>query len=113
MPYILPKDKPKFREHIEALAELIQNKGEMNYVISELVGKWIVHNKLFNYAGISNAISAVHDAEIELCRRILAPYEMGKILANEDLESFQEILEALKIITGKEVKDERFKTENS
>ena len=82
------------------LAKLVSNKGELNYVISELVGQWIIDKKLFSYTGISNAISAVHDAELELNRRILVPYEMGKIEENEDLDSFTAILMALKFITG-------------
>lgn len=102
MPYIEIKDRPKFELCVDTLATLIKNKGELNYVISELVGRWIVENKLFSYTGISNAISAVHDAELELNRRILVPYESGKILENEDLESFQNILDALKIITGRD-----------
>jgi hypothetical protein len=104
MPYIEQKDRVKFKKHIKALAELIENKGEMNYVISELVGAWIVRRRLFSYIGISNAISAAHDAEIELNRRILLPYEVGKIMVNEDLDSFKGILEAIEIIRDKTIK---------
>jgi len=103
MPYIGQPNRRQFKKSIEDLASKITCKGDLNYVISELVGKWIIKNKQFTYSGISNAISAVHDAEIELSRRILAPYEMGKILINEDLESFHEILDALETITGKKV----------
>lgn len=104
MPYIEQEDRKKFKGHIKALAELINNKGEMNYVISELVGSWIVKRKLFSYNGISNAISAVHDAEIELNRRILVPYEVGKIMLNEDLDSFKEILNAVEFIRDRSIK---------
>ncbi len=113
MPYIEKKSRKDFDTRVKALAGIIMNKGELNYVICELVGRFIIENKLYNYDGISNAISAVHDAEIELNRRILVPYEMGKIAINEDLDSFVTILHKLKLITGKEVKDELFKLENS
>ncbi len=105
MPYIEKERRPKFEQALKFLASNIKNKGELNYVISELVGKWIVANKLYSYTGISNAISAVHDAELELNRRILVPYEMGKIAENEDLDSIKDILSALELITGKVVDD--------
>ena len=105
MPYIEQKDRKDFDTRIKGLAGIIRNKGEMNYVISELVGQWIVANQLYNYEGISNAISAVHDAEIELNRRILMPYEVNKILVNEDLDSFKAILEKLERIRDKSVKE--------
>jgi len=105
MPYIEKKDRKDFDNRIKGLAGIIRNKGEMNYVISELVGQWIVANQLYNYEGISNAISAVHDAEIELNRRILMPYEVNKILVNEDLDSFKAILEKLEWIRDKSVKE--------
>jgi alpha/beta superfamily hydrolase len=105
MPYIEKKDRKDFDGRIKGLAGIIRNKGEMNYVISELVGQWIVQNKLFSYEGISNAISAVHDAEIELNRRILMPYEVNKILINEDLDSFKSILERLEWLRNKSVKE--------
>lgn len=105
MPYIEKKDRKDFDTRIKGLAGIIRNKGEMNYVISELVGQWIIENKLYNYEGISNAISAVHDAEIELNRRILMPYEVNKILINEDLDSFKAILEKLVWMRDKSVKE--------
>ena len=105
MPYIEKKDRGDFDIRIKGLAGIIRNKGEMNYVISELVGQWIVANQLYNYEGISNAISAVHDAEIELNRRILMPYEVNKILVNDDLDSFKEILKKLEWIRDKSVKE--------
>ena len=105
MPYIEQKDRKDFDNRIKGLAGIIRNKGEMNYVISELVGQWIVANQLYNYEGISNAISAVHDAEIELNRRILMPYEVNKILVNDDLDSFKAILEKLEWIRDKSVKE--------
>ena len=104
MPYIKKEDRKDFDTRIKGLAGIIHNKGELNYVISELVGQWIIENNQYSYTGISNAIGAVHDAELELNRRILVPYEMGKILDNEDLDSFKKILDALELITGKKAR---------
>jgi len=100
MSYIPLNDREKFKDNIKQLTKLTENIGELKYVISELVGSWIIQQKLYSYTGISNVIGAVHDVEIELHRRILAPYEAGKILQIEDLNSFKRILDALKFMIG-------------
>jgi hypothetical protein len=101
MPYIEHSERKKFRKDIESLAEKITNKGELKYVITELVGQWIAHYSLFSYNAISNAVSAVTESAMELNRRILAPYAAGELLREEDLDSFQKILKALQYITGR------------
>lgn len=102
MPYIDRKDRKKFQKSINELVKLAKNNGELKYIISEFIGGWIAENNLYSYSGISNTISALHEAELELYRRILAPYEMGKIDKSEDLDSFNKILNTLVFITGRE-----------
>ena len=104
MPYIDNEDRKKFREHIIKLANLAENKGELTYIISEFIGMWIVQRALYSRSALSVATSAVHNAEIELQRRLVGPYEMGRIEPEEDIESFDKILKALEFITGKEPK---------
>jgi hypothetical protein len=93
MPYI--KNREVFDEHIEKLADVIQSKGELNYVICELVGQLILNYGL-SYTEISENIDAVHDAECELRHRILNPYEDIKIEQNGDLRSFTLIKDQMK-----------------
>jgi hypothetical protein len=101
MPYIEKSVRKIFKKDIDSLVEKITNKGELKYVITELVGQWIAHHSLFSYNAISSAISAVTESSMELNRRILAPYAAGEILREEDLDSFQRILKALQYITGR------------
>lgn len=96
MPYTLTKDREKFALSIENIAKNIKTKGDLNYVICEIVGLWIYNNNLFSsYTSLSSAINAVGDAEGELIRRLLVPYEKNKIKENGDLRSFQLILNTI------------------
>ena len=107
MPYIEKATRKIFKKDIDSLSKRIANLGELKYVIGELVGQWIVSKNLFSHSYISKAINAVHETEMELYHRLLVPYEAGEISPDEDIESFQKILEALKFIIGKENYDKR------
>jgi len=95
MPYIEDKMKKEMADSINDLSMWIQSKGDLNYVICELVGRFILDDDL-TYTKISEKIDAVHDAEAELRRRILVPYEELKIDENGDVPSFIQILEQMK-----------------
>ena len=94
MPYILEKDRPKFSKAIEDLAIKIESKGDLNYVISDLVGRLILKTKI-SYTQISEWIDGVDGAERELTRRLLDPYEDIKIEENGDVPSFITIIERM------------------
>ena len=94
MPYILEKDRPKFAKAIEDLAIKIESKGDLNYVISDLVGRLILKTKI-SYTEMSEWIDGVHGAERELTRRLLDPYEDIKIEENGDVPSFITIIERM------------------
>lgn len=96
MPYINKEDRKEMSEAIEQLFNRIHSKGDLNYVICELVGKVILRKERMSYTSISETIDAVHDAETELRRRILEPYENIKIEENGDVESFKKILMLIK-----------------
>lgn len=95
MPYIKAEMKKEMEDSIHDLSMWIQSKGDLNYVICELVGRFILDDDL-TYTKMSEKIDAVHDAETELRRRILTPYENIKIEENGDVPSFVEILECMK-----------------
>lgn len=94
MPYIKDEDKEAFSEAINKIAPLIRNKGDLNYVICELVGTVIFRDGI-SYTQMSEKIDAVHDAETELRRRLLDRYEDLKIIENGDVPSFQLIVEEI------------------
>jgi len=95
MPYIAEAERPALNIPIQNLAELIESKGDLNYVISELVGQLILKTKI-SYTQISEWIDAVDGAENELRRRLLDPYEDLKIDENGDVPSFIQILRDMK-----------------
>lgn len=95
MPYIKDENKRIFDENINCLANFIIHKGDLNYVICELVGQLILNTKI-SYTKISEWIDAVDGAENELRRRLLDPYEDQKIIENGDVPSFETIINIMK-----------------
>ena len=94
MPYIKDIYKKEVVDAINDLFVFIESKGDLNYVICELVGKIILENDI-TYTNISEMIGAVHDAETELRRRLLYPYEDIKMHKNGDVPSFKTIIETI------------------
>jgi len=95
MPYITEPEKREMADAINDLSMFIESKGDLNYAICELVGRCLIDSGNLTYTGISEHIDTVHDAEAELRRRLLAPYEDLKIKENGDVPSFVTILEVL------------------
>jgi len=95
MPYIKDKDKHEMSDFINDLKMFIESKGDLNYAICELVGRLILDSDKISYTQMSEWIDAVHDAEAELRRRLLNPYEDIKIFENGDVPSFTGILDRM------------------
>ncbi len=94
MPYIKQQQRPHVDHIIEDLTSLIQTKGDLNYTICELIGQLILGSKI-SYTQISEWIDTLPDAEAELRRRLLNPYEDIKIEENGDLPSFIKIIKRM------------------
>jgi len=60
------------------------NPGELNFVISTLLGRYIADMTL-SYATINECIGVLECAKLELYRRIAVPYEGVKIAENGDV----------------------------
>ncbi len=78
MPYI----RPDARVAVETGAK-IETPGELNYAITCLVRDYL-GDKL-SYQKINDAIGALGCAQMEVYRRIAAPYEDKKIQENGDV----------------------------
>lgn len=85
MPYIKSEDRKLFDELIVHLAVLVSTPGDLNYIITTLL-HWRLKDRGLNYANLNEAIGVLECAKQELYRRVVVPYEDGKILANGDLE---------------------------
>jgi hypothetical protein len=96
MPYTHPKDRTEnMMGAIAVLADEINLKGDLNFVICELVGQLILKSKI-GYSNMSEWIDTLPDAEDELRRRLLHQYEDKKIVENGDVPAFIEILEKIR-----------------
>jgi broad-specificity NMP kinase len=83
MPYI----KKKRREELCCLTTDIynvENAGELNYVITEVIKCYLEKHKK-SYATINSIVGVLECAKQELYRRIAAPYEDEKIKENGDV----------------------------
>jgi hypothetical protein len=60
--------------------------GQMNYLVTKVVNDYLVKTGV-TYARINEAIGALECAKLELYRRIAAPYEDKKLVANGDVYS--------------------------
>jgi hypothetical protein len=84
MPYI----KPELRKELDN-DELPTNPGELNYLITKLVRRYLEFHRFGDketrYSHINDAIGALEAAKLELYRRIAVPYEDLKIEENGDV----------------------------
>lgn len=92
MPYIKSKARDYYK-HVGNLDDvatalcticLPNAKGDLNYIITYLVKRYLAEHGV-SYFTASAMIDAVHDAECELRRRVLDPYEDKKIKENGDV----------------------------
>ena len=82
MPYIPPEDRSR--------AELLPDTaGELNYAISRLVHSYLGND--YSYVNLNEVIGVLECAKLELYRRVCAPYETMKMIANGDV--YQEALQ--------------------
>lgn len=81
MPYIKQEDRVGFDDKI------IQNAGELNYIISTVFDDYI-NNHGLSYATINTIIGAIECAKLELYRRIAVPYEDYKFSENGEVYNY-------------------------
>jgi hypothetical protein len=89
VPYIDRESREIIDDRLETLIEQMQQsgcvKGDVNYAVCRLVLGVLKPTGGWRYTSLSNAISVLRDAECELRRRLLDPYEDGAIAKNGDV----------------------------
>ncbi|MBC8147097.1 MAG: hypothetical protein H8E98_03850 [Bacteroidetes bacterium] len=80
MPYI----KQERRKEIEN-GELPENSGELNFVVTSLIDKYLMNKGKTRYTHLNDAIGVIECVKLELYRRIVSPYEDEKIKENGDV----------------------------
>ena len=94
MPYITKERRAILDEYLNKLCrtmremnelEIKLEKGDLCYCLFKL-SKYYILTKGMKYQNISDACASLLDAEYEIRRRILTPYENKKINDNGDIE---------------------------
>jgi hypothetical protein len=78
---------PYIKQERRAQAEVYpDNAGELNFAITELLLKYLVHDaKPLSYRKINDVMGALEGAKLEFYRRVAVPYEDIKIEVNGDV----------------------------
>jgi hypothetical protein len=85
MPYIKQEDRVRVISLTREIEEAeINNPGELNYLITSLLIRYIEQHGL-NYQHINDCLGALRGADHEFYRRVAAPYEITKIAENGDV----------------------------
>lgn len=79
MPYIV-KERRQYFAHKDGA---IQTPGELNYLTTCLITRYIAENKL-SYQTINDIIGALESCKLEFYRRVVVDYEDKKIKENGD-----------------------------
>lgn len=83
MPYIKNAEKVKFEKGLKDLPPA-SSAGELNYLFTKIAHKYLKHHGL-KYQYLNDVSGALTNANLELYRRMAAPYEDQKIKENGDV----------------------------
>lgn len=81
MPYIAQDSRFQFMESVEHCVNGIEKIGEINYVITLLLHRWLQRNTM-SYATLNALIGVLECAKLELYRKVVALYEDDKQAEN-------------------------------
>jgi hypothetical protein len=84
MPYITQKQREKFEQFFD-FTDMIENEGELNYVITIILKKYL-NNKKLNYNTLNSIMGVMNCASFEFYRKVIAPYEEKKEKENGSLD---------------------------
>jgi len=95
MPYILPEPSRRVIDpHIQPLSEWIDTVGDLNYVITRLVMKFLLQ-KGVKYDNINAVAGVLQKVLAEFDDRVTRPYEDLKIVQNGDIPEYSEVAETI------------------
>lgn len=84
MPYISPERRKVFDTQLDQIAQNLTSGGEINYCVYRLCLAFIT-NAGMSYTNSMVPFSALGAAQMELYRKVIAPYEDEKIAENGDV----------------------------
>jgi len=80
MPYIEEKSRPRLDRLVEQVPEDLK-VGELNYLIT----KTLLATKPHGYTAYNALVGVLECVKLELYRRVIGPYEDGKMVENGDV----------------------------
>lgn len=83
MPYIHQGHRDKYRRVFDQL-DGIPTPGQLNYLITCLVKEYMGQDDL-TYTVLNDIMGALESAKLEFYRRVVVPYEQGKIEENGEV----------------------------
>ena len=84
MPYINPDQRGGIDRAMVDLPEL-ESEGQLNYAICMVVKEYLSWHVPNTYANYNAVIGVLECAKMEICRRLVAPYEKKKKAENGDV----------------------------
>lgn len=86
MPYVNEFDRVLVDRIINDEGGYITNPGNLNYIITKVINKYIKDNPGgLNYKVINDIVGVLECAKSEFYRRVAVPYEDNKIEVNGDV----------------------------
>lgn len=82
MPYLKKLDRDRIITNLRHCQ--VSNVGELNFAINHLVMKLLSNYAQLGYGELNDVIGAMESSKLEFYRRIVVPYEQGKIRDNGD-----------------------------
>ena len=80
MPYISQEARHRLNG-----GSLPETAGELNYAITRAVDRYLVGRGRLSYANLNEVVGVLQCVQLELYRRVAAPYEDHKIAASGDV----------------------------
>lgn len=86
MPYIKPEKRDKYTKLITEIKGVgsITDAGELNYLITTLINKYLVDNGI-SYDTLHSVTGVLIDAKDEFKRRVVDPYEDTALFENGEV----------------------------
>ena len=90
MPYIKPEHREQIDPHVQSLIDNVHDTGDLNYVITTLVVKYLL-GKGLSYDQINAVSGVLQKVAAEFDMRVTRPYEDLKIFQNGDIPEYGQV----------------------
>lgn len=90
MPYIKQTERTNLDPLIESLSLRVVTVGQLNYVLSRLVARFLLNLRPVHYFDVNSVAGVLQKVAAEFDARVTRPYEDFKIQQNGDIPEYAE-----------------------